>query len=107
MKLISVMNNTKWEELRFAMYELGPLTPKWRTRCIENGYVTSWDREWFYHFREGGYEVTEWVEIEVTSQEQDTAVYQALSRIHVPGESVANGYRVYGYVPVGMSIDYL
>ena len=107
MELIAVMNNTKWDELRLAMYELGTLTPRWRTRCVENGYLTDWDREWFYHFREGGYEITEWVEIEATSNEQDSAIYKAISRIHVPGERVEGGYRVYGYVPVGKAIGYL
>lgn len=107
MNLSPVMNNTKWEELRLAMYQLGSLTPRWRTRCVENGYITSWDGEWFYHFREGGYEIAEWVEIEITSPEQDRAVYDALSKIHVPGEKIANGYRIYGYVGPGVFVEYL
>lgn len=107
MELISVMNHTKWEALRLAMCELGQLKPRWRTRCVENGHVTSWDNEWFYHFRECGHEITECVEIEVNSNEQDTAAYEALSQIHVPGEKARCGYRVYGYIPVGMAIGYL
>jgi len=50
-----VMNNTKWEELRAAMLELGMPSPKWRTRIIGSGVESGWDSEWFYHFKEGGY----------------------------------------------------
>ena len=102
-----VMKNTKWDELRLAMYELGSLKPRWRTCCVENGYVCPWDREWFYHFRNGGYEIIEWVEIETTSVEQDKAVYKVLSEIHVPGEKFLNGYRFYGYVHSGEFAEYL
>ena len=48
------MNNTKWDELRLEMYALTP-PPSWSTLST-NGYRSSPDREWFYHFREGGYE---------------------------------------------------
>jgi hypothetical protein len=107
MDLVRVTNKTKWDEIRLAMYELADLSPRWRTRCVENGFVTAWDSEWFYHFRDGGYEITEWVEIEVTSSEQKTAVHNVLSKIHVPGEFLDNIFRVYGHVPVGQPIDYL
>ena len=33
------MNNTKWEELRAAMYGLDGLRPRWRTKDLESGYV--------------------------------------------------------------------
>ena len=51
--LISVMNSTKWEELRLAMYALGDLHPKWCTKDIETGFIPEWEGEWFYHFRDG------------------------------------------------------
>ncbi len=47
------------------MYELDDLTPRWRTRDVENGHLSEWDREWFHHFREGGYKFIQWVEIAV------------------------------------------
>jgi len=103
--LISVMNNTKWDELRLAMYELEP-KPAWRTKCWENGYVTPWDREWYYHFREGGYELTEWVEIRTESEEQKQGVLSVLDRVHVPTEEISDGFRVYGYVQPGQQIEY-
>lgn len=54
--LIPVMNNTKWEELRLAMHSLGKLRPQWQTKDLETGYVPCWDGDWFYHFRDGGYD---------------------------------------------------
>nr|WP_236995551.1 DUF6678 family protein [Halomonas huangheensis] len=107
MDLTPIMNSTKWNELRLAMYNLGDFSPRFRTRCIENGYLAPWDGEWFCHFRECGYEIIEWVEIETTSLEQDRAVLAELSAIHVPGEKIQNGYKIYGYARVGQFIDYI
>jgi hypothetical protein len=105
--LAPVMNNTKWEELRLAMYSLGPLHPKWRTKDVETGYIPEWDGEWFYHFRDGGYESIEWVEIRITSPEQDQAVLCALRSIHVAGERTAEGYRIFGYAEPGKALNYI
>jgi len=104
---VPVMNNTKWEELRLAMYSLGDLHPKWRTKDVETGFIPEWDGEWFHHFRTGGYESIEWVEIKVTSADQDKAVLAALRSIHVPGERTKHGYRVFGYTEPGKSVGYL
>jgi hypothetical protein len=106
MERAEVMNNTKWDELRLAMYGLGELTPAWRTRDIKTGYISSWDREWFYHFRNDGYDWIEWVEIQLTSPEQEAAVLAALVPIHVPGEKIEHGVRVYGHVPIGKAVNY-
>lgn len=102
-----LLNNTKWDELRLAMYGLGELSPRWRTRDIENGYVSEWDAEWFYHFPAGGYETIGWVEIEVTSDEQRRRVLAELRRIHLPGRELKHGYLIHGYAPIGDAIDYL
>jgi hypothetical protein len=101
------MNDTKWNELRLAMHELNSGSPRWRTRDIESGYESSWDREWFYHFREGGYRTIEWVEIAADNSEQLSEVQTALARIHVPGGRTETGFRVYGYIPAGKVIDYV
>ena len=90
--LAAVMNNTKWDELRLAMYSLGPLHPSWRTKDIETGFIPEWDGEW---------------EIKVTSTEQDEAVANALRAIHVPGERTEHGYRVFGYTRPGKPVDYI
>ena len=94
------MNDTKWDELRLAMYHLGDRHPRWRTKDI-SGYVSDWDGEWFYHFRQGGYLTIEWVEIQVSWPDQDAAVLELLQQIHVPGHRIENGFRVYGFARQG------
>ena len=89
------------------MYNLGDLRPRWRTKDL-SGYLSSWEGEWFYHFREGGYASIEWVEIEILSIEQDAAVLAAPSRqIHLPGHRIEHGFRIYGYAQEGVAIDYV
>lgn len=106
-QLVPVMNNSKWEELRLAMYSLDELHPQWRTKDVETDFVSNWDGEWFDHFRVGGYACIEWVDIRVTSAEQQTAVFDALRAIHVPGRQTDDGFRVFGYVQPGEQVDYI
>ena len=80
------MNDTRWDELRTAMYALDRLSPQWRTKDIDSGHVCPWDGDWFYHLKKGGYQSIEWIEIKITSLEQDLAVLDALKKIHVPGQ---------------------
>lgn len=107
MELIALMNNTKWNELRLAMYQLGDKAPKWRTCCVENGYISAWDGEWFYHFQSCDYAAIEWIDIQVISHEQELAVHKEISKIHLPGEKVESGYRIYGYAPLGKAVEYV
>jgi hypothetical protein len=100
-----VMNNTKWDELRLAMCALDP-TPAWSTLST-NGYQSSRDTEWFYHFRDGGYGDIAHVDIFATDEAMRQRVGDALRSIHVPGEETADGYRVFGYAPDGQFVDYL
>ena len=102
-----LMNDTKWDELRLAMYDLNAQRPRWRTKDLESGYICRWDGEWFYHFSEGGYATIEWLEIEITSPAQEQLVRDALRVIHVPGERTDIGFRVYGYAPIGTAINYI
>jgi hypothetical protein len=106
LRVSGLMNNTKWDELRLAMSQLGSLHPMWRTRDV-SGYVSPWDGEWFYHFRAGGYESIEWAEIRITTRKQDIAVFDALKQIHLPGERIEGGFRIYGYVPDGTPVRYI
>jgi len=100
-----VMNNTKWEELRTAMLAL-PDAPQWRSRIVGTGYESGWDGEWFYHFRDGGYSDLEWVEVKVSSPAQEEAVLAALRAIHLPGHRTGDGFKIYGYLKPGQSMDY-
>lgn len=105
--MLSLMNDTKWDELRLAMYGLGPFSPKWRTLDIENGHLSEWNGEWFYHFRNGGYKFIKWLEIAIESPAQRQAVLTELAKVHVPGESTETGFRVLGYAEPGAEVDYL
>lgn len=101
------MNDTKWDEIRFAMHDLDELSPRWRTLDLKNGYLSDWDGEWFHHFRAGGYKYIEWLEIAVKSEAQAEAVLNALVRIHVPGEITENGFKVLGYVVERGTVNYI
>jgi hypothetical protein len=103
----SVMNNTKWEELRLGMYGLKEFTPSWRTRDIVTGHICEWDREWFYHFSEGGYETIEWVEIKTEDALQKQVVLKVLKLNHIPAEVSEFGYKIYGYADDTASIQYV
>src|SRR5262249_21546746 len=100
------MNDTKWDELRLAMYNLGAFRPSWRTKDV-SGFLSSWDGEWYYHFRQGGYSSIEWLEIKVETAEQDAAVLKILQEIHLPGHRIDEGFRIYGYLRDGVAVDYI
>ena len=102
-----VMNNTKWEELRAAMYELEKPSSKWRTRIVWSGFESGWDSEWFSHLKDGGYEDIEWVEISPATVEQAAMVLAALRAIHVPGIKTDAGFKVFGHLSEGVPCDYL
>ncbi|MEZ5638186.1 MAG: DUF6678 family protein [Burkholderiaceae bacterium] len=101
------MNDTKWNDVRLAMHQLGHLSPQWRTLDVVTGYLSAWDREWFHHFQVGGYKTIERVEIRVSSRAQLEAVREALETVHVPGEQTEHGFKVVGYARNGVAVDYL
>lgn len=105
--MLPLMSDTKWDELRLAMYERGPLSPKWRTLDVENQHLSEWDGEWFHHFTNGGYRFIQWVEIACESHEQSRAVLAELMKVHVPGECTESGFRVFGFAELGTDVDYL
>ncbi|MFF2879487.1 DUF6678 family protein [Gottfriedia sp. NPDC057991] len=92
-----VMNDKKWEEIRLSMCDY-PNNNQWRTKDIETRFISTWDGEWFYHFRIGGYKCIEWLEIKVETQEIRKGVLNILKNIHVSGDVFDNVIRVYGYV---------
>lgn len=100
-----VMNNTKWNELRLAMYNIEP-SPKWVT-LADNGHTSEPDREWFYHFRAGGYQDIVHVDILADDDAHSERIKAALQRINLPGIRIENGFRIYGYVKVGAQVDYI
>jgi len=103
--LYPLMNNTKWNELRLAMYEVDP-APRW-SALDQNGYRSPPDRGWYYHFREGGYEHTIHVDIIADDPEHRERIRTALKRIHLPGEETEDGFRIFGYASQGQAVQYL
>ncbi len=99
------MNNTKWDELRLAMYALDP-SPAWSTLST-GGYKSRPDSEWFYHFRDGGYRAIVHVDIFAADAGQRASIRSALSAIHVPGEETPEGFRIFGYLRDGQSADFI
>ncbi len=106
MTYVGVMNNTKWDELRLAFYAMRP-PPRWRTRDVETGHISDWDREWYYHFRNEGYESIHWLEVAADTPEARDAIADILRKVHVPAESTADGLRVIGYILPGEAASYL
>ncbi len=104
-ELCGLMNNTKWEEIRMAMYDY-PHTVRWRTKCVDNGYISNWDAEWYYHFQLGGYTSIEWLEIKVENSHMKSEIVNILKNIHVPGEVLENSIKVFGYKSNGF-VDYI
>ena len=100
-----LMSNTKWNELRLAMYATDPV-PRWSTLST-NGYYSYPDTEWYYHFQEGGYEDIVYVDIFVKDLEHRERIRTAIKRIHLPGEETSDGFRIYGYSQQGQTVTYL
>lgn len=89
-----LIRQIKWDELRLWMYALAP-PPIWSTLSA-SGYRSQPDREWFHHFREGGYEDILCVDIQVQTPAEREAIGLALKAAHVPGEETSSGFRVFG-----------
>ncbi|MGP2417215.1 hypothetical protein ACTUSQ_24095, partial [Pantoea ananatis] len=63
--------------------------------------------EWFYHFSEGGYLDSQYLDILTNSVAQHAMVGTILRAIHLPGIESKNGYRILGYADASSYMDYL
>jgi hypothetical protein len=99
------MNNTKWDELRLEMCGILP-PPSWSKLSI-NGHRSPPDREWFYHFRDGGYESILHLDIQVDTPAQRELVHSALKKVHVPGKEMPDGFRAFGYLQDGQAAAFI
>ena len=108
-QLASVMNETKWLELRHLMLTQAPFRPRWRTKCLRNESPSGWDSDRYYHLPQP-FKVIEWLEIDpmqstrighlVPDQQVDhrDALLHLLASKSIPHE-VANGYiKIRGYL---------
>lgn len=91
-----VLNNTKWDELRLAMYDLSTKT-RFRIKTLGNSYISDWDGEWFYHFREGGYAHIEWAERKFTPENQPSVIRELAVKA-IPYELSEYGLKVFGHI---------
>lgn len=103
--LYSCMNNTKWNEIRLAMFGMES-PPFWRITYL-NGYESVVDGEWFYHFSEVGYLDIQYLDVLTNSAEQHATVGTILRAIHCPGMETSTGYRILGYADSASNVDYL
>ncbi len=104
----SVANDTKWRELRVAVLELAPSEqPRFRCKSLETGYLSEWDGEWYYHWTIGGWDWMEWAELSVETAAQREPVRAILKRIRFAGEETTEGFRIYGYVRNGETVDFV
>lgn len=103
--MLAVMNDTKWNELRLAMYEM-ELSPKWST-FSDNGFSSTPDREWYGHFRIGGYVDIIHVDIFADDDIHRELIRAEIKKINLPGKETQDGFRVFGYVSSGETVDYL
>lgn len=76
------------------MYD-SPVSTSWRVKNIDNGYISNWDGDWFYHFRLGGYNTIEWLEIKVNSEESINQIVDILRKIHIAGKVLKDSIMVF------------
>ncbi|WP_338692086.1 DUF6678 family protein [Bradyrhizobium sp. 26S5] len=80
--------------------------PLWSTLCT-NGYRSAPENGWYYHFRSGGYGDIVYVDIFANDPEHRERIRQVIKQIHLPGEEIESGFRIYGYAETGQAVDYL
>jgi hypothetical protein len=102
----SVMNNTKWQELRLGMLQ-SKSSVYFRGKDLETGSIGSWDCEWYHHFNLGGHDSTEWIELRPDTDDERRAVEDILRTYHIPVEIRDGIYRIYGYADDTSKITYL
>jgi hypothetical protein len=108
-QLASVMNDTKWRELRALMLEAASFSPRYRVKCLQEPSPpeTAWDKDWRYHLPT--FKTIEWLDIDPVQSDRKgrlvpavqvdrTAELEALlgSR-SIPFEHEGGFLRVYGY----------
>ena len=99
-----LMNNTKWDEVRLAMYDM-PSSPSFIVHDVDG---KSWpDSEWFYHFRVASYDTILATDILFSDEEQRKEVLSRLRAINVPGEILDDRVRVLGYSRDGQEVHYV
>jgi hypothetical protein len=94
--LVSYMNDTKWREVCYGFRNWTP-APRFRVHDLlaADGYVSEWDREWYYHPRP--YVSIQWLEVEL-SPEQIPLALALCKGVGAPVERTSVGIRIWGWV---------
>lgn len=108
-QLVSVMNNTKWSELRALMIDEASFSPRYRVKCLrttdERPYY--WGADWYHHLPT--FKAIEWLEIDPVDRERKghlvpdivtdkrDELEQLLGSRSIPFEWEGEFIRVYGY----------
>jgi len=110
--LSGLANNTKWNELlqNMRVRDVKQWSPGYRWQCIESGYISRWDAEWWHHLPFPFISVR-WFDL--TFQEEITIarllppkvidhseeLQALLSAIGFDFEKGSEAIRVFGYAP--------
>lgn len=115
-QLISHMNNTKWDELRELMVELGNESPLYRVQCLREPPSQGWDGDWYYHLPM--YKSIEWLDIDPILRERRGQLIKnkkmdytqryvnLLKENHIPFSFEGLYIRIWGYQRPGQMIDF-
>lgn len=112
-QLVSVMNDTKWSELRALMIHECSFSPRYRVKCLraDDGWAERWDADWQYHLPP--FKEIEWIEIDPLHRkrighvvpdavvDKTAELQQLLDSRTIPYEWESGWMRVYGYRRTG------
>jgi hypothetical protein len=95
--LSSCMNETKWREVCELFRHWSAPPPPFRIRDLlaPEGYVSRWDREWYYHPRPCV--SIHWLEVELPPNSVPAALARC-KEIGVAVEAREAGLRIWGWV---------
>lgn len=93
------MNDTKWNELFKAFYELERSTDiaiPWMIKTT-HGHSSQWESTWTHFGSEPtAYKDIDQLKIQCTPQNEEV-VFSMLKKIHIPGERIEDCFIIYGY----------
>lgn len=93
----SRMNDTKWREVCELFQNWSSPPPRFRIRNLfaPDGFVSEWDREWYYHPKP--YVSIHWLEVEMPSDSIPAAVARCKD-IGAAVEAREAGLRIWGWI---------
>jgi len=72
--------------------------PKWRS-VVLSGFESNYHVEWYYHFRNGGYEDLCHIDVKSPNDVTDASVRSAIRKLHLAASRVEPCvWRIFGYV---------